>query len=459
MHDDTDGLPVPRRYWAILTIFFGVTMAVLDGAIANVALPTIARDLHVTAAESVWVVNAYQLIIMVSLLALSSLGEILGYARIYRVGIAIFGLASLACALSDSLPTLIAARVLQGAGAACIMSVNTALVRLIYPRAQLGRGMGLNALVVAFAAALGPTIAAGILSVASWPWIFAINVPLSVITFALLRHLPTIARARRRFDFFSAALNAVTFGLFITGVDGLGRGFDALGQVALEFGLAAACGLWLVRRQLRRSAPLLPVDLLRIPLFALSVCTSVLAFAGQMLAYVSLPFYLQNVLGRDAVQTGLLMSPWPLAIMLVAPLAGRLSDRHSAGLLGAAGMVVFAAGLAALALLPTDPSSRQIVWRMVLCGAGFALFQSPNNKAIIGSAPIARTGGASGMLGTARLLGQTTGTALVALTFNLFQQGNTRIALSLAVAFALAAAVISTLRLTPRGQQTTPVDR
>jgi DHA2 family multidrug resistance protein-like MFS transporter len=448
----TDGLPVPRRYWAILVIVLGVTMAVLDGAIANVALPTIARELNASAAQSVWVVNAYQLVIMVSLLALSSLGEIVGYARIYRIGIAVFGVASLACALSDSLTTLVLARILQGVGAACIMSVNTALLRFIYPRAQLGRGMGFNAFIVALASAVGPTVAAGILSVASWQWIFAINVPLSAITFLLIGNLPAVKRASRRFDMVSAALTAITFGLFIIGIDGLGEGFDHLLRVGVQLAVAGACGFWLVRRQLDETAPLLPVDLMRIPLFALSVCTSVLSFAAQMLSYVALPFYFQNVLGRDAVQTGLLMTPWPIAIMFVAPLAGRLSDRYPAGVLGAIGMAAFASGLALMAFLPADPTSGQIVWRMVVCGAGFALFQSPNNRTLIGSAPMERTGGASGMLGTARLLGQTTGTALVALIFNLFPHGETKVALLTAACFALAAMGMSSLRLTPLGR-------
>ncbi|HUD52623.1 MFS transporter, partial [Parvibaculum sp.] len=218
----TDGLPIPQRYRAIAVVGLGVTMAVLDGAIANIALPTIARDLNATPAESVWIVNAYQLVVMISLLPLSSLGETIGYARIYRVGLAIFGVASLACALSDSLTTLTLARVLQGAGAACLMSVNTALIRFIYPRAQLGRGIGINAFVVATAAAAGPTIAAGILSIADWPWIFAVNVPISLLAFAISRSLPGTRRATHRFDWGSAALNAIAFALLITIIDDIG---------------------------------------------------------------------------------------------------------------------------------------------------------------------------------------------------------------------------------------------
>ncbi len=451
----TDGLPTPQRYTAIIVVGLGVTMAVLDGAIANIALPTIARELNATPAQSVWVVNAYQLIVMVSLLPLSSLGETIGYSRIYRVGLAIFGVASLVCALSDSLTTLTLARVLQGAGAACLMSVNAALIRFIYPRAQLGRGIGLNAFIVATAAAAGPTIAAGILSIASWPWIFAVNVPISLMAFAISNSLPRTRRSPHRFDWGSAGLNAITFALLISLIDDVGYGVGNLGRVAAEAVILVVCGVWLVRRQLSQKSPLLPIDLLRIPIFALSICTSVLSFAGQMLAFVALPFYLQNVIGRSEVETGLLMTPWPIVIMIVAPLSGRLADRYHSGLLGAIGMALFAGGLVALALLPANPSSLDIIWRMMLCGAGFGLFQSPNNRTLIGSAPIERTGGASGMLGTARLLGQTVGAALVALIFNLYAGQGTRVVLFTAAGFAVAAMLMSSMRLTgaARGNQ------
>ena len=173
-----DGIPLPRRYGAIAAIALGVSLSVLDGTIANVALPTIAGDLRISPASSIWVVNAYQLAIVVSLLALSSLGDLIGYRKIYLGGLIVFTLASLGCVLSRSLAELTVARTVQGFGAAAVSSVNTALIRVIYPRRYLGRGMGINALVVAVSAAAGPTVAAGVLSVAPWPWLFAVNLPL-----------------------------------------------------------------------------------------------------------------------------------------------------------------------------------------------------------------------------------------------------------------------------------------
>lgn len=446
----SDGLALPQRYGAILTIVIGITMAVLDGAIANVALPTIARDLNASPASSIWIVNAYQIAIVVSLLTLSFLGDMFGYRRVYQYGLILFTLTSLFCALSDSLMTLTFARVAQGFGGAALMSVNTALIRLIYPQRQLGRGMGINSFVVAVSSAAGPTIAAAILSVASWQWLFLINVPLGIIALLLaIRYLPPngARSVMPKFDLPSAVMNALTFGLLITALSGFAQG-QSTTLILCEIVAMLIIGTVFVRRQLRLPTPLLPVDLLRIPLFSLSICTSICSFCAQMLALVSLPFFLQTVVGRSEVETGLLLTPWPLATMVMAPLAGYLIERVHAGLLGALGLAMMAVGLFALALLPAMPADVDIIWRMALCGAGFGLFQSPNNHTIISSAPRHRSGGASGMLGTARLLGQSTGAALVALMFNMFNDSGTHTSLLLAGILATVAAIVSGLRIT-----------
>lgn len=450
-----DGLPVAQRYGAIVTIILGIAMAVLDGAIANVALPTIAGDLNASPAASIWIVNAYQIAIVVSLLSLAFLGDMFGYRRIYKIGLVVFTFSSLACALSDSLLTLTLARVAQGFGGAALMSVNTALIRLIYPPHQLGRGMGINSFVVAVSSAASPTIAAGILSVASWKWLFLINVPLGVISLLLaLRFLPpnSARSSTPRFDLPSAVMNALTFGLLIAALSGFAQG-QSKELIMVEVAVMLVAGFFFVRRQLHLPVPLLPIDLLRIPIFSLSICTSICSFCAQMLALVSLPFFLQSILGRSEVETGLLLTPWPLATMVMAPLAGYLIEKVHAGLLGALGLIVMACGLFGLALLPSSPSDWNIIWPMILCGAGFGLFQSPNNHTIVSSAPRQRSGGASGMLGTARLLGQSIGAALVALMFNLSGNAGTHTSLLLAGTLATVAAIVSGLRITqPRAQ-------
>lgn len=438
----TDGLPMPRRLGAILAVSFGVSLSVIDGSIANVALPTISAQLGISAADSIWIVNAYQLAIMVSLLSFSALGDVLGYRKIYIGGLALFTVASVGCALSGSFQTLVLARVMQGFGAAAVTSVNTTLVRFIYPRARLGRGLGINATVVAVSSVAGPTIAAGILSVADWPWLFAVNIPVGVAALTLShRFLPSnpVKDAAHHFSWRDALMNALTFGLMMSSIEGFSHGLDPR---ILSLGIAAMLiiGFFFIRSQLRETYPILPFDLLRIPIFSVSVLTSICSFLGQMLAMVALPFYLQHTCGYSDVETGLLLTAWPAIIMIVAPVAGLLVERVHAGLLGGVGLTAMAAGLFLLAWLPENPSHGDIIWRLMLCGAGFGFFQSPNNSILIASAPPTRSGSASGMLATARLVGQTTGAALMALLFHLVPQNSTHAALMLAGCFAIAAA-------------------
>ncbi len=443
---DADGMPVPRRYFAFGTIIIGLTLAVLDATVANVALPTIAANFRVTPAASIEIVSAYQLTIVLLLLPFSSLGDIFGYRRVYVAGISVFTAASLACACSDSMPTLTAARVLQGIGAAGIMSVNAALVRYIFPQSQFGRRIALITVTVSVSATIGPSFASVVLGFASWHWLFAVNVPFGLAAiFFSARTLPNSTLSGQTFDFLSALLTAVTIGLFVTAIDRLAHGASlpaAATQLALGF-LAAFCAF---RHQLNRPSPLLPIDLLRIPIFALSICTSICSFCSQMLAYVALPFLLQATLGFKATQVGFLMVPWPLAVAISAPIAGKLADKHPAAILGLAGLLLNAAGLIALALLPAHPGALDIAWRMALCGAGFGFFQSPNNRTIITSAPRIRSGAASGMLGTARLLGQATGASLVALVLSNFPARGADVSLWLAAGFSAVAAGLSFTR-------------
>ena len=441
-----DGLPTPQRYWSILAIWMAMAMSVLDGAIANVALPSIARDLHASPASSIWIVNAYQLAITVSLLPLAAFGDRLGYRRVYMAGLVVFTLGSLACAQSHSLTQLALARVFQGFGAAGIMSINAALVRFTYPKSMLGRGIGLNAVVISVAAAVGPTVASAILSVANWQWLFAVNVPIGVLTIAVAsRALPRTQPSGGPVDVLAAALNAAAFGLLILGGESLSRASPTEGAIELALGLGA--GALLIWREHGRPAPVLAVDLLRIPIFGLSIATSVVSFSAQMLAFVVLPFFFQGAMGRSAVSTGLLMTPWPLAVAVAAPIAGRLADRHRAGLLGGIGLATLAVGLAALSRLGPGSGDWDVAWRMALCGAGFGFFQSPNNRAMVGSAPFRRSGAAGGMLATARLLGQTSGAVAAAVFFRLAGVEVNAAALGSAAGLAALAAVVSLSRL------------
>jgi DHA2 family multidrug resistance protein-like MFS transporter len=447
---EREGLPPGQRRAAVITIVIAVGMSALDSSIANTALPTIARDLHATPAASIWVVNAYQLALVASLLPLGALGEIVGFRRVYQTGLAVFTIASLLCALSWSLPSLTAARVLQGLGAAGIMSVNTALIRFIYPSNQLGRGVGFNAMVVACSTALGPSVAALVLLVANWPVLFAINVPAGMLAMALAaRSLPETPRAARRFDWPGAALSAVTFSALILTV-GEAAHQATLWQTGIALVVAGVAGALLIRSQLNQAAPLLPIDLYRRPLFALSSATSTCSFMAQSLAFVSLPFLFQVQMGRSAVETGLLLTPWPVATGILAPIAGPLSDRYPPAILCGVGLAILSAGLALMATLPDGATHLEIMLRLLVCGAGFGFYQSPNLKAIMSAAPPGRSGAASGTIATSRLMGQSIGAALVALCFGIAPGHAPSLALTLAAGFAGVASLVSFSRLMAR---------
>jgi len=443
-----DGLPPERRIWAVLAISLAVGMASLDTAIANIALPSIAVDLKVSPADVVWVVNVYQIALVATLLPLGALGEIVGYKRIYLGGLLLFTVASLGCALAWSLPTLLIARALQGLGASGLMAVNSALIRFVYPNRMLGRGFGYNAMVVGTAFTLGPTIASGILAFGPWPWLFAVNIPFGLMAMAIgLRMLPSTPRAGHDFDFLGAFLAAACVGLVITGI-GSAAHKAATGVVVAELAVGIVLGFSVIRRHADHPAPMLPVDLFRRPMFALSAATAVCSFAVQGIGFVSLPFYFEDILHRTQVETGFFMTPWPLVVAIMAPVAGRLSDRHPVGLLGGVGLVILGIGMSLLATLPESPGVLNIVWRMVICGLGFGFFQTPNLRAIMSSAPPGRSGGASGIVATARLTGQTTGAALAALCFALSGREGATVALALGAGFAAVGSVMSFLRLT-----------
>jgi MFS transporter, DHA2 family, multidrug resistance protein len=445
-NDGQDGLPVPRRYWSAAGIWLALAMAVLDGAIANVALPVIGHQLGASPAASVWVINAYQLTITVLLLPLAALGDRIGYKCIYIPGLALFTAGSVGCALGDTLTLLIAARVFQGLGAACIMSMNAALVRATYPARMLGRGIGYNAMVLSISAAVGPTLAALILSVASWQWLFLINLPIGIAALIVgSKSLPGPQGHGRPFDWLSALLSAAMMGCVVFGAEMFAREGPGIGVGLIIAGVIAGCAL--VWRERSEKMPLMPLDLLRIPIFTLSILTSVVSFAAQMLAYVAIPFLFQSVLGRSVFATGLLMTPWPIAVGIAAPFAGRLADRINAGLIGGIGLAIFAAGLFFLSRLGASPANFDIAWRMAVCGLGFGLFQSPNNRTIVSASPKERSGAAGGMLATARLLGQTAGAVTVGVAFHLSGVRVTPTLLLAAAIAALAAAGISLLRL------------
>lgn len=440
--DAPQGTPISR--FAFLALMLGISTSAFDGIGITVALPTIGREFALSDAATTWVVNAYQLTVIATLLPLAALSDIVGHKRLYLTGLLLLVGMALLSALAPSFEWLVVARAFQGLGAACVTGVNLAMIRFIVPKEKLGRAFGFNGTVVAISATLGPSLAGAITSAISWHAVFGLTVVMGLVAFTVgFIALPSMQRARHSFDVVSAILSAATFGGLLLSLSGVGH-FWSLPAILSLLVIGLVAGVLLVTRQRGRSSPLLPLDLLKVPLFALSAGATCCIFCTQMLAFVSLPFYLQQGLGFSVLEAGLLFAAWPLAIVGMAPLAGMLADRIPPSLLGLAGMLLLATGLGMLAILPADPQTADVVWRIMLCGAGFGLFQSPNNRILMGAVPRARSAAASGLQGTARLLGQSIGTAVATLV--LAAGAGPSLALFAGVGFALIGALLSILR-------------
>ncbi|MBZ6075764.1 MFS transporter [Microvirga puerhi] len=442
-----DGLPTPQRHWAMMAVAIAIIMAVLDGTLINLALPLMAHDLGASPSLVVWVVSSYQLVITVSLFPFSALGDRIGYRAVFIGGMLLFTSASLACALAPSVFSLIGARVVQGLGASALMSVNIALIRYIFPKHALGRGIGYNTLIVALSASAGPSLSAAILSIAPWPWLFGINVPLGIAALIIaVLSLPRTPIRIQSFDLSGSILSAVAIGSLVITADGLDRRSENHLYAALQILVVCGLLLWLYRDQSRKAHPAIPIDILRIPSVGLSALTSTLCYVVQSLSYVGLPFLFHSVIGFSVPEAGLLMTAWPLALALISPVSGRLSDRYSAGLLGTLGLTLLSLGLALLIFMPHQPAVADVFWRMGVCGLGFGLFQAPNSKAIVAGSPLHRTGAASALQSAARLLGQTLGAALVAALLTQDLGEASAELLAIALGFSLVGCAASFLR-------------
>lgn len=429
------------RRATVLVVLAAMALVVLDGAVANVALPTIARSLHVTAARSVWVITAYQAALVIALLPCAALGESFGHRRVFAIGTALFMGASLLCAASRSLGGLVAARFLQGLGGAAIMALGIALLRLSVSPRELGSAIGWNALVVALSSAAGPAIGAAVLSFTDWPWLFVVNLPVGLGVLSGVRGLPAGGRTGRRLDLASVALNAVAFGALVLGSELIPTRPKGGGVV-----LAGAGAAWfaLVRREMPKEAPLLPLDLLRAAPFRMSVIASVLCFSGVAAGMLVLPFHLQNEFGQSTWTTGLYLMPWPLTVAIVAPLVGELASKVPTAWLGAAGGGLLALGLGAMAMWPAQGRTWPLAPLAMTCGLGFGLFNVSNNRSLFFSASRKRAGAVGGMQGAARLTGQMAGGMLTSLLFTAASvEAAPRMIFGVAAVLTLAAGIMS----------------
>ncbi len=448
--EDGSGLQPIRRQAAIAAVLIAMMLVVLDAAMANVALPSIARSLQVTPARSVLVVSCYQLALVMALLPCAALGESWGYRRVFVVGVTVFTAASMASALSPSMPWLIISRFIQGLGGAGVMALGMALIRLVVSSSRLRAAIGWNALVVALSSAAGPAIGSLILSFADWSWLFALNVPIGLLVLFAARALPDHIGTGRRVDFLSVALSAGSLAALFMAADRL----VTETRLAATMFVISAMGLALLAKQeIPKRVPLVPFDLLSIPTIRMSAIASMCCFAGQTAAMISLPLYLHYRFGLGTLTTGFYLTAWPLAVAVGAPIAARLAKHMSTACLCATGATLLASGLLAASLLPLALGPLLLVPFIMLCGFGFGLFNVPNNHAMYLSAPIERSGAAGGMQGTARLLGQTAGAVTMTLLFTVSSvEGAPPIGLEIGSALTFLAGLVSLLRTEPSPQ-------
>jgi MFS transporter, DHA2 family, multidrug resistance protein len=401
------------RIASVAALSIGTSAIVLDGGIAAVTLPTIAKTLGISDAASVVIITGYQLILVSTVLPFAALAGRVGFQNQYRYGQSVFFAATLLLFFVDSLAGLILVRLLQALGGAAALSVTAAIVRNLYAPDQLGRGLAINSILISIAAAVAPTVGGFVLAYLPWQASFAVAAPLIAISLMLGRTMSNAIAADTAFDVKAALLCTLSVGGIIGGIElGVhGKSFSA-GAALVLAGLIA--GVVLYRHEKGNNHPVLPIDLLANPFFSRAFMAAVATFMASMIFTIYLPFWLTRVQDRDVTDIGLLLAVWPLAMMVVSPLSGILSDRVMPGKLGAFGMTALVAAIALVAFAPPSASFTQLGWRLALGGIGLAMFLAPNSRLIVSVAPPSRAASAGSMVSTARLFGQALGATLVA---------------------------------------------
>jgi EmrB/QacA subfamily drug resistance transporter len=404
-----------ERKWLILTsVSLGSLMATLDGSIVNIALPAIQDDFRVDLTTVEWVVVAYLLVVGSLLLPVGRLGEVLTFKRVYLVGFVIFTLASICCGASPNEVGLISFRVVQGVGAAMIMAMGPAIVARTFPARERGRALGLNAISVSIGLSLGPALGGVLTQVASWRAIFLINAPIGLLAILwAARVLPAETPGKgQSFDARGAALSGLAlFALLLALSDGQQWGWASPAIIALLVAFIVL-GAAFVAAERGSIQPMVDLALFRIRPFSAGLASVVVAFSGLFTATFLLPFLLEQGRGFSPIEAGLLLTPVPITMALVAPFSGTASDRFGPRIPASAGMAIMALGLLSLTQLPIEFALPDLVWRLVVLGLGQGLFMSPNSSAVLGSVPRPRVGTASGTLAQMRVNGQALGIAL-----------------------------------------------
>jgi len=410
----TDAPPTAAaQRWILTSLSLTMLMPSLDTSIANAGLPTLAQAFGATFAQVQWIVLAYLLTITAAIVSAGRLGDLLGRRRLLIAGITLFTLASLACGLAPTLALLVAARALQGLGAAAMLALTVAMVGETLPKDRTGSAMGLLGTMSAIGTTLGPSLGGVLMAGLGWRTIFLVNVPLGLVNLWLARRWlprprPAAAAARPRFDFPGTVLLAATLAAY------------ALAMTSRHFGLlaiAAAGSALFVFVESRSAAPLVRLAMLRDPALGPGLATSALVATVIMTTLVVGPFYLARSLGLPAAVVGVVLSAGPLVSALTGAPAGRLVDRLGAARMSFIGLLGMLAGAGALASVPERFGVAGYVGSVVVMTAGYATFQAANNTALMSRVDAAQRGVASGMLSLSRNLGLITGASVMGAVF------------------------------------------
>ncbi len=441
----------PSPWVGFSAVAVGTFMSTLDGSIVNVALPVIERRFASSIAGVEWIVAVYLLVISASLLGAGRLGDILGHRRVFVGGMLLFTLGSGLCGFSPTLALLVASRGVQALGASAMMAMGPAAVTAIFPREQRGRALGGIASVVAAGLTAGPPLGGFLVDNLSWRAIFFVNLPVGVAgAIWASRSLPGGSEAAgARFDGRGAAWLAAGLGALVGAIQ-LAAEAPRIALALLAAAIAAGVGLF--RWERRAASPLVDGALFRNRVFSWGLAAGLLSYAAMFTQTLLTPFYLSQVKGLGPRDMGLMLIAVPLALSVVSPVAGWISDRVGPRWPCLAGMAVLAASLAWLGAAGKDDSLASVAARLALAGVGMALFQPPNNSAVMGTLPRPRLGSGGGLLATARNLGMVIGvTAAGALFAARAGSGEGfvagwRLALSVGVGFAVVAGVLSLAR-------------
>jgi EmrB/QacA subfamily drug resistance transporter len=416
---------MPVNKWAMLVLAaLSGFITTLDGSIVNIGLPAISQTFHVGISGPIeWIIIGYLVIIAASLLTFGRLADMLGRKPIFLVGLIVFIIGSALSGMAPTLLLLIIARLFQGLGGALIFSVNIAMITSTFPENERGLALGLNSVVVSLGVSAGPTIGGIITQYLTWRWIFYVNVPIGIVVllsafyFYREKHPET---KYQRFDPLGAVLLAISLASLTLGLSfGEEWGwFSASLLSSIGLGVLVLAITIYVETHIKN--PILGLHLIRNHTFAFANISFMLCMMALFAPGFLMPFYFEQLRGFSTIQTGLMLTPLPLTMALIAPLSGMLADRIGSRWLSPIGLTIVCLGLFLLGQINAQSTMTDIAWRLVLIGIGQGVFQSPNTRTIMGAAPHEEQGEASGLLATGRVIGQSLSVALAGTVFAAF---------------------------------------